>query len=131
MEETEALWTELRNAVFKHQYETAADLLSAHPELLSATNSDGETVLHFLAVENDTEGVSWLHERGSELNTRNASGTPVLFEVAQLGLKEFYAWFVEHGADPSALSTDGLGIIAHLQKYKCDEMSAFVEQYGA
>ncbi|QEM67828.1 ankyrin repeat domain-containing protein [Geobacter sp. FeAm09] len=131
MEETEALWTELRNAVFKHHYETAAGLLAAHPELLTATNSDGETVLHFLAVENDTEGVSWLHERGCELNTRNASGTPVLFEVAQLGLKEFYAWFVEHGADSGALSTDGQDIVTHLKKYKCDEMAAFVEQYGA
>ena len=64
-------------------------------------NGIGETVLHFLAVENDREGVSWLHSRGFSLNETNAFGIPMIFEVAQLEYRDLFLWFTHHGADLS------------------------------
>jgi len=127
---TEPLWYELRNAVYSREYELAERLLSAAPYLLTLGNSLGETVLHFLAVENDLEGVSWLHARGAAIDTKSEFGTPAIFEVAQLGYKELLAWFIQHGADLHAVDANGNGLAAHLEEYEQPEMRDHVRQYG-
>jgi hypothetical protein len=85
---SEKSWHLLRNAVLEGRYSDASFLLKEQPELVEARNSIGETVLHFLAVENELEGVAWLHENGFSLDTKPEFGIPVVFEVAQLGYKE-------------------------------------------
>jgi len=50
---TSSLWYELRDAVFRKDFDRASELLGANPELTDVRNSIGETVLHYLAVEND------------------------------------------------------------------------------
>ena len=69
---TDPLWYDLRNSVYSRQLARAEDLLATNPCLFDLRNSIGETVLHFLAVENDLEGVGWLHARGFSLNTENS-----------------------------------------------------------
>jgi ankyrin repeat protein len=127
---TEPLWYELRNAVYLREYELAEKLLTAAPYLLTLGNSLGETVLHFLAVENDIEGVSWLHFKGATLDTKSEFGTPAIFEVAQLGYKELLAWFVQHGANIHAVDADGNDLVTHLNEYDQSEMRNHVRQYG-
>ena len=81
-------------------------MLRGRPELLHLVNGVGETALHFLAVENDATGVSWLHARGADLNTKTRLGTPVLFEVACLAYKDLFNWFLAQGADVHATDED-------------------------
>jgi len=94
----EALWYELRNAVYAKEFGIAESLLKANPHLTDLRDGIGETVLHFLAVENDAEGVAWLHNGGSDLDTKNKFGTPVVFEVAELGYTDLLLWFAQRAS---------------------------------
>lgn len=123
MSDTEPSWYELRRAVFAGDYKAAEDLLRKNPGLLKLRNGAGETVLHYLAVENAAEGVAWLHGKGADLDTKNDFGTPVLFEVAQLGYKDLFSWFVARGADIRAVDDYGQGLIAFLTEYSKPKMA--------
>ena len=135
---TGSLWFELRNAVFRKDFSIrAADLLALHPELVTLRNSIGETVLHFLAVENDREGVQWLFSRGFSLNTGSDFCDPAIFEVASLGYQELLLWLLEHGADPLAVNRDGQNILEYLyerfpidrnEENTCAKMTALLLQ---
>lgn len=122
----EVKWYELRELLLKNNYDGASKLLSTLPDLVNARNSIGETVLHYLAVENKIDNVSWLHNKGASLNVINKFGVPVVFEVAQLGYKSFLTWFYENGADFKTTSDDGLNIYQHLEQYGRDDMVEFV-----
>jgi ankyrin repeat protein len=74
------------------------------------TDSCGETALHFLAIENDLEGVAWLHRKGQPIDTVDGFGEPVIFAVAQLGYKELFTWFAHTGANLNARNADGLSL---------------------
>jgi ankyrin repeat protein len=87
--------------------------------------------LHFLAVENDLEGVKWLRARGADLDTRNAFGTPALFEVAQLEYRDLYRWFIEHGADARAVDREGNDLVEYLRDHDCNEMAQWVQTHDA
>jgi ankyrin repeat protein len=112
--ETEPQWYELRDSVYSRRLGRAEELLQSNPKLLTLMNSIGETVLHYLAVENDIEGVAWLHDRGFSLNTRSELGTPMVFEVADLGYKDLLLWLSQNGADFSALDEENRGIFENL-----------------
>jgi ankyrin repeat protein len=126
----EPLWYEFRNAVYSREFELAEKLLATAPYLLTLRNSLGETVLHFLAVENDIEGVSWLYRKGAAIDTKSDFGTPAIFEVAQLGYKKLLAWFIQNGADIHTVDADGNGLAAYLEEYEQPEMREHVRQYG-
>jgi len=111
----------------------AQDLLTANPNLVELRNSIGETVLHFLAVENDLEGVRWLHARGFSLNTLNRFGEPMIFEVATLGHKDLLLWLADQDADFSVVDRANRGILAYLcknrdeaRKRRGEEMAQFL-----
>ncbi len=116
---TDALWYELRNSVYLRQFKHAEDLLGANPDLFDLRNSIGETVLHFLAVENDIQGVEWLHDRGFSLDTKNRFGEPLVFEAADLGHKELALWLAQHGADFSVVDRKNRNISEYLLGRAC------------
>ncbi len=122
----EVKWYELRELLLKNNYVGALKLLNTQPDLVNAKNSIGETVLNYLAVENDIDGVSWLFEKGFNLNVKNKFGTPLVFEVAQLGYKELLKWFYKNGADLKITDDDGLNIYQHLEQYGNDKMSEYI-----
>jgi hypothetical protein len=126
MAEVDAAWYALRNAVFAEDFAEADALVAARPELLHLLNGIGETVLHFLAVEDDQAGVAWLHARGADINTKNQFGTPVLFEVASLGYRDLFRWLVEKGADARAQDAEGQDLVEHLLEYDKQEMASWV-----
>jgi ankyrin repeat protein len=126
MSPTDERWYELRNAIYRMNLQLAADMLHREPSLLKLSNAIGETVLHFLAVENHTEGVAWLHHQGSPIDTKNKFGIPVLFEVASLQNKELFKWFVEKGADIQATNSEGQDIVEHLLEFDDTEMADWV-----
>lgn len=131
MSNTDPIWYEFRNAIYSQNFALANEMLKQKQALLHMVNDLGETVLHFLAVEDDKEGVAWLYSRGADVNTKNMFGTPVLFEVAQLGYKELFNWLIEKGADVHATDNDGHDVVLHLLEYDHKEMAEWVRQNGA
>jgi hypothetical protein len=123
---TDDLWYALRNAIYAGDFAAAEDLLSQNPSLPTLRNGIGETVLHFLAVENRSEGVAWLHSRGFSLNEKNRFGTPMIFEVACLEYRDLFIWFVEQGADLTATDGEGDNIVGHLRESGKENMAEFV-----
>jgi ankyrin repeat protein len=124
-------WYDFRNAIYAKDFGRADLLLAERPSLIHVCNSIGETVLHFLAVEDDREGVEWLHARGADLNTKNLFGTPVLFEIASLGYKELLTWFVANGADLRATDSEDRDLVLYLLEYENGQMAEWVRQIGA
>lgn len=123
-------WYELRTLVWERKFVEAAALLARMPSLRAAVNGIGETVLHYLAVENDLDGVSWLAAHGFDLNTRNESGIPVVFEVAFLDYKDLLRWFMEHGADLKCRNDEGQNIKEFVMDFGHEDISKFLESLG-
>ena|ERR1035437_7768375 len=123
-------WYELRTLVAGKKFKEAAALLTREPSLRSAVNGLGETVLHYLAVENDEEGVSWLSSQGFDINTRNEFGTPVVFEVAQLDYRDLLRWFISNGADLKCRDKEGKNIKEHVLDYGHEKIAKHLESLG-
>ena len=124
-------WYQFRNALYERDISVAESLLNEHPTLLDDRNGIGETVLHFLAVEDFLPGIEWLHSRGASLNTKNKFGTPLLFEVAQLGYRNLFVWLVQHGADTNQNDSDDRSIQDYLAEFDRPDMMAFINKQTA
>lgn len=131
MNDTQPIWYEFRNTVYEGNFAKADQMLKMQPALISMRNGIGETVLHFLAVENDLRGVEWIFKRGGDLNSTNQFGEPILFEVAQLEYKELFIWLVKHGANPKATDGSGQTLEESLIEFDKKEMAAWVRKNGA
>jgi hypothetical protein len=125
-EQTPRIWYEFRDLVFAKRFDEAGRLLAGEPRLVSMTNGCGESALHFLAIENDLEGVAWLHARGLSVDTVDAFGEPVVFAVAQLGYHELFSWFASVGANLDTKNREGLSLISHLKEYEKQEMADWI-----
>ena len=123
-------WYNLLSLVQGKKFEEAAALLARESSLRSAGNGLGETVLHYQAVENDEEGVSWLLSQGFDINTRNEFGTPVVFEVAQLNYRELLHWFISKGVDLMCRDEDGNNIKEYVLIYEHEDMAKHLESLG-
>jgi len=86
---------------------SASKLLAEEPDLIYVKNGIGETVLHYLAVENQLEMVRWLYNKGSDLNTTNDFGNTPLSEAASLGYLELCEFLLENGADHKICTSQG------------------------
>ena len=82
-------------------------LLREEPELIHATNDIGETVFHFLVVENNLEEVEWLFNKGAKVNTVNDFGNTPLSEAAGLGKKEMCQFLIKKGANHKIRDENG------------------------
>jgi hypothetical protein len=65
-------WYAFRDSVYTREWGVAEKIVLANPDITSPRDGLGETVLHFLAVENDLESVSWLHAHGFDTARRLA-----------------------------------------------------------
>lgn len=88
----------------------AAQMLSEEPNWIHATSSTGETALHYLAVEGDTEAVKFLIDKGADVNTATPYGDTPLTGAAQAGHVETCLLLIEKGADVNA--KDGIDFTA-------------------
>jgi ankyrin repeat protein len=129
MNSTRPEWFQLKNALEQGDVSLASSLLEKDSTLIDERNGIGESVLHFLAVENNRHAVQWLHTQGSDLNAVNEFGTPLLFEVALLGYRELFIWLVEHGADPNKTNAEGQRIEDYLAEFSKAEMIDFIKQH--
>ncbi|MEO0423782.1 MAG: ankyrin repeat domain-containing protein [Pseudomonadota bacterium] len=92
----------LRSALLDGDLSLADELIRSDPASLEARDGVGETVLHWLAVEDERELVEWLRSRGAQVDPRTHFGNTPLGEAASLGYLELCAYLVAHGADTRA-----------------------------
>ena len=103
----------------------AERLLAENPDAIHSKNGIGETVLHYLAVEDRLEDVSWLLAHGADINTTNDFGNTPLSEAASLGYYELCDFFLRHNANPRITTPDGesaLSEAATNNEYKVVEL---------
>ena len=92
----------------------ARRLLTSHPELLNARWHLGETVLHFLAVEDFVDGVRRLIEWGADVNLPNRLGDPPLVDCVILGNEPLVEILLRHGATPNVVHRSTRGTPLHI-----------------
>ena len=122
-------WNDFLEAVWLMDRARASEMVADNPEVLQMRSGLGETPLHYLAVENHIDGVKWLYEKGSNLDTKNQFGTPVVFEVAQLGYRDLLVWLLKHGVDINVTDENGDDIFTYLKDYEKNEMVDFLEMH--
>ncbi len=84
----------LLDAVLNEPYKVK-DIVTANRECLRAVNYSGENVLHWLAVENHTEGVAQLRSLGSPLPEF------ALVHALEAGHTEMVILLLQLGAEPN------------------------------
>ena len=129
MDDTKQEWRQFRDALEQADFSTASTLLQKNPSLIDTRNGIGETVLHFLAVENNRAAVEWLYNQKADLNVMNKFGTPLLFEVSLLSYRELFLWLVQHGADPNKKTMDGQRLEDYLAEFGKIKMLTFVRAH--
>jgi len=82
----------------------ARAMLREAPGMLHARLLNGETPLHFLAVEGLVAGVRFFAEAGADVDATNEFGDTALIDVSTLGNVEVAALLLQHGANPNASS---------------------------
>lgn len=105
----------IRNA-FLTDLEAASAAVAADPGLLNARSGIGETVLHWLAVENVIPAVQALIARGADTNPKNDFGATPLMEAAMLGLADMCKLLLAHGADVRYVNPRGESPLFHAAK---------------
>jgi len=123
-------WQELALLVVERKFEEAAALLRRNTSLRTEGDGLGETVLHYQAVENDLQGVAWLHAQGFDVNTKNEFGTPVVFEVAQLDYRDLLQWFISNRADLKCKDANGQDIKEYVMDFGLIEVAKHLESLG-
>ena len=73
-------------------------LLSANPDVISTTDEDGRTPLHFAATPADPEPTLLLLERGAQINARDGFGKTPLHIAAYNGRLSTASILAENGA---------------------------------
>lgn len=114
MPEMDQDFLDLRDAVVAG-FECAETLLAERPRALHARSRVGETVFHWMVVENEIEIARWLLGRGADIDNRTRFGDTPLSEAASLGHLEICTMLLDRGADPrirSAMGDTALGAAA-------------------
>jgi len=123
----DARWNEFLGAIWLMNKSRASEMVAENPDVLHMRSGIGETPLHYLAVENHLDGVKWLYEKGSSINTKNEFGTPVVFEVALLGYKDLLLWLLDHDVDLWATDEDGNDVFSYLKEHEEIEILDFLQ----
>jgi ankyrin repeat protein len=79
----------------------AAALIAADAALLEQRDIAGETVLHYLVIENELEAARFLLAQGADVNTRDDFGDTPLISAAILDYPEMCQLLLDWGADPA------------------------------
>jgi hypothetical protein len=87
--------------------QTAKKMLDSDPSLLSLRDPCGETALHYLAIEDELEAVSWLISMGAEVNPRSQEDETPLSDAAGLGNLDMVKLLLAHGAAPNVAGIRG------------------------
>lgn len=100
-------WTKIKREIFlaikKGEYELVLRMIKEHPKVLTAYNTDDESLLHIAAETENIEILKLLIEQGLDVNIgrKNETITHVtpIHNAVEKGSIKTVKWLIEHGAD--------------------------------
>ena len=119
-------WTALFWASFSRRTE-AMRLLVANGADVNAKDNEKKSALFWAASSGDTDTVKTLLEEGAKVNAKDNHGWTPLMSAADLGHLDTVRLLVERGADLQLKDRDGNTAGNLAEKYKFDEIVAFLE----
>jgi hypothetical protein len=109
-----------------HEPEKVPTIVNERRSILEETNFTGETVLHWLAVENKTDGICLLRSLGAKIPLY------ALVDAVQLGHLQTIILLLELGADPEGYSVEEMlkCPIVKISKRKRQIIRSYFKHYG-
>lgn len=92
---------------------------------------DGSTALHWAALRDQAEVVSFLLERGADVEARNRNGVYPLYLAALNGSAKVTSLLLEAGADPNAELPNGETVLMTAARTGAPEVLELLLSYGA
>lgn len=96
---------------------------------------EGHSPLHYAAERNHTEMVTFLLDKGANIEARNAMGNTPLLLAVNFTMTDTVKLLLKRGANINVRNNNGAGVIAHAKKGRPSkrtlELLAIVEQAGA
>ena len=96
----------IHNAAKAGDLDSVKKLLTADTSLLNRKDKSGLTPLHY-ASSKSLEVVTYLIEKGANVNAKSKNGTTPLYSCARFGQTIIAKFLLEHGADINARSDGG------------------------
>ncbi len=85
----------------------AKHLIQSDKAYLSVQSNIGETVFHYLVIENDRDLAEFILRSGSDINTQCNSGDTPLSHAVMLNYLEMVKWLLAQGASISIKDENG------------------------
>ena len=121
---------ELLQAVREGEVEDVLRLLSQGARV-DATDSTGETPLHYAATRGKTDIAELLIAHGADVNARDAMDqTPLHYAAIWIGGTEASQLLIAHGADVNARDKDGKTPLAMAEERINDDLSKLLRRHG-
>ena len=114
-EDCRARFYEIRDA-YLTDVGAASLAVSTDRTLLDVRSGIGETVLHWLVVEDVIHAVESLIACGAEVDTKNDFGATPLMEAASLGYEDMCRLLLTHGADVRYINERGESALRHASR---------------
>ena len=121
-------WHNLLSVVLNGDFAEAKKIIEHSPHLLIETNVVGQTLLHYLSLQNKEKEVSWLFDHGASLNTQDIYGVPPLFEISALEYQDLVLWFLKNGADLTIEDDDEQNIYEYLTNNGFESGAEFIRK---
>lgn len=114
--------------------EQVKELLAENAALLSVTDADGSTLLHFAAWKGHPELVDFLLGIGADVNARNHNehwGTTPLHAAAHANRGAIVGVLIDHGADIHAADLQGNTPLHHTKAHNAKAAANVLQKRGA
>jgi ankyrin repeat protein len=109
------------------------EILSQHPELIHARDSDDSTPLHCAAWKGHIEVVHLLLMAGADVNLHNKNGhwgTTPLHAAAHGNQAAVAELLIQHGADLNAVDANGKTPMAHTTMHNAKAAAKIIEKHS-
>ena len=121
-------------AVKKGDIATIIEMLTAHPALLEALDTDDSTPLHCAAWKGHLDTVKILLSVGAPVNVHNANrhwGTTPLHAAAHANQPAIVELLIQNGADVNALDLEGRTPMVHTTFHGAKAAARILEKHTA
>jgi len=101
------LYKKIHQASFDGNLASMEELIKTDPQLVHATDYNGNTPLHSATLHGRVQVVKYLLEKGAKVNVQNLAGMTPLHFAAREGFLEVATILLSHNADVNIRNSQG------------------------